>query len=145
MPLTWCSWTALRISTCAAGMRCWPPISCSFPSLRKISAPRACGPCIRRSTREAVESAAALLGHLVTRYDGRLLVRKTYERQLRQLYGASVLHTVIPEASAFKVSLACRQPVTCYAPRSKAALLTSQLGCEIVERIRQRTSEKKIA
>jgi chromosome partitioning protein len=81
----------------------------------------------------------------VTRYDSRLLVHKTYERQLRQLYGASVLHTVIPEAPAFKVSLACRQPVTCYAPHSKAALATSQLGSEITEQTRQRTREQKIA
>jgi chromosome partitioning protein len=104
-----------------------------------------------RTVHQAVDSARrlnpriALLGHLVTRYDGRLLVHKTYERQLRQLYGASVLHTVIPEASAFKVSLACRQPVTCYAPHSKAALATSQLGSEITERTHRRTREEKIA
>lgn len=104
-----------------------------------------------RTVHQAIDSARrlnpqlALLGHLVTRCDGRLLVHKTYEQQLRQLYGASVLHTVIPEAAAFKVSLACRQPVTCYAPHSKAALLTSQLGCEIVERMREATCEQKIA
>ena len=104
-----------------------------------------------RAVQQAIDSAKllnprlALLGHLVTRYDGRLLVHQTYEQQLRRLYGAGVLRTVIPEASALKVSLACRQPVTCYAPRSKAARLTSQLGCEIVERIRQRTEEQNAA
>jgi MinD-like ATPase involved in chromosome partitioning or flagellar assembly len=56
-----------------------------------------------------------------------------------------VLHTVIPEVSAFKVSLACRQPVSCYAPHSKAALSISQLACEIAERTHQRTMEQKIA
>ena len=53
----------------------------------------------------------SLLGHLVTRSDGRLLVHRTYEQNLRRLYGPTVFQTVIPEASAFKVSLACRQPL----------------------------------
>jgi chromosome partitioning protein len=34
-----------------------------------------------------------LLGHLVTRYDGRLLVHRTYEQKLRQMYGTTVLQT----------------------------------------------------
>jgi len=104
-----------------------------------------------RAVHQAIENARllnprlTLLGHLVTRYDRRLLVHQAYEQRLRQLYGTSVLRTVIPEASAFKVSLACRQPVTHYAPRSKAAHVVSQLECEIVERIRQRTREQNVA
>lgn len=41
-------------------------------------------------------------GHLVTRYDGRLLVHRSYEQRLQVLYRESVLETVIPEASAFE-------------------------------------------
>ena len=104
-----------------------------------------------RAVHQAIENAKVLsprltlLGHLVTRYDRRLLVHQAYEQRLRQVYGASVLRTVIPEASAFKVSLACRQPVTHYAPCSKAAHVVSQLGCEIAERIDQRTREQNVA
>ena len=75
-----------------------------------------------------------LLGHLVTRCDSRLLIHQQYQSKLRQLFGAGVLDTVIPEAVAFKVSLACRQPVSKYSPRSSAARLTAQLSHEILQR-----------
>jgi chromosome partitioning protein len=76
-----------------------------------------------------------LLGHLVTRCDGRLVIHRAYERKLRQIHGNSVFQAVIPEASAFKVALARRTPVTIAYPRSKAAELTRLLGREIVQKI----------
>jgi len=69
-----------------------------------------------RPVHQAIASARiqnprlALLGHVVSRYDGRLVVHQTYEQKLRRLYGQGVLRTVIPEASAIKVALACREP-----------------------------------
>ena len=69
---------------------------------------------------------------------------KSWTRQKR-VYGPTVFQTVVPEASAFKVSLACRQPVSHYAPRSKAARVTHQLTQEIFARIKVRTREEKIA
>jgi len=104
-----------------------------------------------RPVHQAIERARflnprlALLGHVVTRSDGRLLIHRTYEQQLRRLYGDSVLQTVIPEASAFKVALACRQPVSHYAPRSKAARLTSQLSQEILKRLRGSQRQQRMA
>ena len=98
-----------------------------------------------RAVHLAIESAKLLnpelqlLGHLITRSDKRLLVHAAYERQLRCLYGPQVLNTVVPEASAFKVALACRTPVGVYAPRSKAALVTAMLGDELVGRMGERT------
>ena len=41
------------------------------------------------------------MGHLITRCDRRLLIHRSYEERLRELYGNMVLDTVIPEASAF--------------------------------------------
>jgi chromosome partitioning protein len=86
-----------------------------------------------------------LLGHLVTRQDRRLVVHQMYERRLRELYGDLVLETVIPEASAFKVALACRQPVEFYAQSSTAADLTRRLSREILdltdkEQVRRKTA-----
>ena len=104
-----------------------------------------------RAVHQAIDHAShlnsklRLLGHLVTRSDRRLVVHRAYEQQLRQVYGDTVLNTVIPEASAFKVSLACREPVTQYAPRSKAARLTSQLSCEILERIHRMNQRQHVA
>lgn len=86
-----------------------------------------------------------LLGHLVTRVDKRLVVHRTYERRLRDLYGPSILATVIPEASAFKVSLACRLPVGWSNHRSAAAELTGRLCREILDHISINDREAAIA
>lgn len=85
------------------------------------------------------------LAHLVTRFDSRLLVHQSYEQKLRKLYRESVLTTVIPEASVFKVSLACRQPVTYYSPKSKATALTASLGREVRQRISELTAKREVA
>ena len=104
-----------------------------------------------RPVHQAIERARilnprlAILGHVVSRHDRRLLVHQTYEQKLRRLHGSTVFDTVLPEASAFKVSLACRQPVSHFAPRSQAARLTSQLADEITVRIRQSRAQQRIA
>jgi len=104
-----------------------------------------------RAVHQAVRNARVLnpslrrLGHLVTRFDGRLVVHRSYERRLRQLYGELVLETVIPEASAFKVSLACRKPVEFCSPRSKAAVLTRALAREILDRIAVKSAKRQVA
>jgi chromosome partitioning protein len=104
-----------------------------------------------RAVHQAIENAQLLnhrlrlLGHLVTRHDKRLLIHRAYEQKLRSLYGESVFKTVIPEASAFKVALAGRQPVTYFSPRSKAGLLTSALACEIVDTIDETTENRNVA
>ena len=82
-----------------------------------------------------------VLGHLVTRSDSRLLVHQVYEQTLRQLFGNTVFDTVIPEAVAFKVALACRQPVGYYTARSSAARLTLQLSREMQHRMKAFTGK----
>lgn len=94
---------------------------------------------------QLLQPALKLLGHLVTRSDKRLLVHRTYEQQLRELYGTSVLSTVIPEASAFKVALSCRQPVSVYAPTSKATRLISDLADELLHRMSVSDEKRRIA
>ena len=94
-----------------------------------------------RVVHQAIEHARQLnpnlelLGHLVTRFDGRLLVHQSYEAKLRTLYGATVLDTVVPETSAYKVALACRLPVNQYNPKVKASKLTTTLADELLSRI----------
>lgn len=93
-----------------------------------------------RAVHQAIDNARRLnpqlrmLGHLITRYDRRLLVHRSYQDGLRQMYGAMVLETTVPEASAFKVSLACRQPVEFYSWRSVAASAMRALVVEIDQR-----------
>ncbi len=79
-----------------------------------------------RAVHQAIDRARLLnfrlrlLGHLVTRADRRLLVHQAYEHKLRQLYGDRVLQTVVPEATAFKMALVHREPVSHSAPDRSA-------------------------
>ncbi|QEG01481.1 MinD/ParA/CobQ/CobA-like protein [Stieleria maiorica] len=101
-----------------------------------------------RAVHQAIDNARKLnptirrLGHLVTRYDRRLLVHRSYEERLRELYKEMVLDTIVPEASAFKVSLACRQPVEYYSAKSTAAERTRDLAAEIVTRIAEKSKKR---
>jgi chromosome partitioning protein len=86
-----------------------------------------------------------LLGHLVTRSDSRLLVHQAYQAKLRELFGEAVFDVVVPEASAFKVSIASREPVTLHSPRSKAGRIMRQLGEEIQRRIAAALNNREVA
>ncbi|MFN3194052.1 MAG: ParA family protein [Aureliella sp.] len=103
-----------------------------------------------RAVHQAIDNARRLnpglrrLGHLVTRYDKRLLVHRSYEERLRELYKEMVLDTLIPEASAFKVALACRQPVEYYSPKSAGAERTRDLAAEIVTRISEKNKKRMV-
>jgi len=78
----------------------------------------------------------SLLGRLITRHDRRLVVHEAYRQKLCHLYPESVFLTVVPEATAFKVALAARSPVTQSVPRSAAAASIEALGQEILGRLR---------
>ena len=104
-----------------------------------------------RAVHQAVECASILnpslqhMSHLITRYDRRLLIHRSYAERLRQVYSDSVLSTAIPEACAFKVSLARRSPVEFDAPKSTAAVLTRQLSHEILDLISNKTAKIRVA
>ncbi|TWU34896.1 ParA family protein [Novipirellula artificiosorum] len=84
------------------------------------------------------------LGHLVTRHDKRLLVHRSYEQRLREIYDRLVFDTIIPEASAFKVSIACRQPAEFFDKRSYAAESMRALTNEVLDYIRNK-SQRHVA
>ncbi len=77
--------------------------------------------------------------------DRRLLVHRAYEQKLRKLYGESVFETVVPEAAAFKMALACRQPVSHYNAKSGATAIISQLAAEFRNRIHQQLNYQSVA
>ena len=104
-----------------------------------------------RAVHQAIDSARILnpalelLGHIVTRADRRLIVHRAYERMLRSVYGGAVLESVIPEASAFKVALAHRQPVTHHARLSRATQVIYGLGQELMARMSRRGAQRRMA
>ncbi len=94
-----------------------------------------------RAVHQAIDHARQLnpvlrrLGHLVTRYDRRLLIHRSYEEQLRILYPHLVLQTAIYELNAYKVALACRMPVENYRAKTPAAAAMRELVEEIFLRL----------
>ena len=101
-----------------------------------------------RAVHQAIEHAQQLnpalrrLGHLVTRYDRRLLIHRSYEEQLRTLYPHLVFETAIHELNAYKVALACRQPVENYLAKTTAALAMRDLADEILFRVATKTKNR---
>jgi len=85
------------------------------------------------------------LAHLITRCDNRLLVHRMYQQKLRDMYGETVLNTVVAEASAFKVALTRRRPVQFHQATSKAAKLTLCLAREILDRINMDERKRRVA
>ncbi len=81
------------------------------------------------------------LGHLITRYDRRLLIHRAYVERLRNLFPELVLENLIPEAVAFKVAVTSRQPVGLYDSRSAAAKSMQALAEEL--EIRMTTHSKQ--
>lgn len=130
-----CSWTAM-VATDFVIIPV-PPEDFGTQGLRAVHAAvnnaRKLNPGIRR------------LGHLVTRSDRRLLVHRTYEARLRELYPELVLSSVIPELSAFKVATSCRQPVEFYKQNSPAAIETRELASEILVRINMKQQQRRVA
>jgi chromosome partitioning protein len=104
-----------------------------------------------RTVHQAIDQARQLnptlrrLGHVITRHDSRLLIHQSYTARLRNLYQQNLLGTVIPEAAAFKVALACRKPVAFYSEKTSAARLTDALAREILDRIRVRDAHLQVA
>lgn len=102
-----------------------------------------------RVVHQAIDNARVLnprlhlLGHLISRYDGRLLLHQKYSEKLRMLYGTQVFDTVVPEAAAFKVALTCRMPVTFSDPNSKASRAIRDVGAEIFTRTVAATSQQQ--
>ncbi len=103
-----------------------------------------------RAVHQAIDQARRLntglrrMGHLVTRYDRRLLVHRSYEERLRGLYRELVLETTVPEASAYKVSLACRQPVEFYSAKTPAAGIMRTLAEEMLRRAAKKEEQRSV-
>lgn len=130
-----CSWNALLASDYVVVPV--PPEDFATQGLRSIHQ--------AISNAQALNDRLQLLGHLVTRMDGRLLVHRCYEEKLRNIYGTQILTTVIPEASAYKVALACRQPVVFHSPRAPATARIDALAAEILATIGQVAPLERVA
>ena len=120
-----CSWTSMIAADCV--LIPVPPEDFGTQGLRAVHQ------CVEQVRQ--LNPKLCCVGHVISRCDHRLLVHRMYEQKLREMYGESVMNTVVPEASAFKVALTKRCPVPLDAPRSKAAKLTLLLAREILDRI----------
>lgn len=87
----------------------------------------------------------ALLGQVLTKFDRRVGIHREYESVLRRIYGDQIFTTVIQEASAFKMAVAAKMPVTHYRSWSRATRQTKSLALEMIERMEQQEAARKVA
>ena len=104
-----------------------------------------------RAVQEAIALAQDLnprlapLGQFLTKFDRRVGIHREFETVLRRVYGDQVFTTVIQEASAFKLAVGARKPVTHYSSWSRATRQTKSLALEIIQRMKQQTIDRKVA
>ena len=93
---------------------------------------------IRRTiarVRAEANSGLTLLGYLVSMYNKSLSVHVTYEGYLRELHGADVFTTVVPQIKDYKEAVTYRKPIVEYKPKSAAAKVTAALADEFLARL----------
>ena len=87
----------------------------------------------------------SLLGQFLTKFDRRVGIHREFESVLRRVYGEQIFNTVIQEASAFKLAVAAKMPVTHYSSWSRATRQTKDLALEMIERMEQQSATRKVA
>ena len=130
-----CSWNALLASDYAA-----VPVTADDFGVQGL-----------RTVQEAIVLAQqlnprlSLLGQFLTKFDRRVGIHREYESVLRRIYGDQIFTTVIQEASAFKLAVAAKLPVTHYSSWSRATRQTKNLALEMIERMEQQAASRKVA
>jgi chromosome partitioning protein len=76
-----------------------------------------------------------MLGYLPSMVRKSLAAHRSYEADLREVYGADVFVTVVPDAKDFKEAVLARRPVGIFKPRSAAARVMTALAEEILARL----------
>jgi chromosome partitioning protein len=77
-----------------------------------------------------------LVGYLLTMVR-RAGLHVAFEKELRAIYGDKLFKVVVPEAIDFPMSIASRQPVSYFKPRSAASKVMKVLADEFVNRVAQ--------
>ena len=86
-----------------------------------------------------------LLGQFLTKFDRRVGIHREFESVLRRIYGDQIFDTVTLEASAFKLAVAAKLPVTHYSSWSRATRQTRNLALEMIDRMDRHTASRKVA
>lgn len=130
-----CSWNALLASDYAA-----VPVIADDLGVQGL-----------RAVQEAIALAQELnprlmlLGQFLTKFDRRVGIHREYESVLRRIYGDQIFTTVTQEASAFKLAVAAKKPVTHYSSWSRATRQTKNLALEMIDRMNRNTASRKVA
>jgi chromosome partitioning protein len=97
------------------------------------------------SLAQELNPTLSLLGQFLTKFDRRVGIHREFESVLRRVYGDQIFTTVIQEASAFKLAVAAKKPVTHYSSWSRATRQTKNLALEMIERMEQHSAARKVA
>jgi chromosome partitioning protein len=79
--------------------------------------------------------ALRLLGYVLSRYKAGRTFQRTYEAELRSLFGAAVFDTMIPDLAGFERAVTLRRPITEREPRSRGAAVAREFFAEVVRRL----------
>jgi chromosome partitioning protein len=129
--LALCSWAALAASTWAL-----------LPVQPEDYGSQGVGPVLDLITavQGGINPDVRLLGLVVTMCSSRRAIHQLYEEQLREIYGADVLASRLPEAPDFPESVAHHKPVTHYKPKGASAKAVKAIAAEVLARMTARSA-----
>lgn len=93
---------------------------------------------VRRSidlVRQTINPRLRIVGLLITMYQSRRAVHQIYSATLRQLYGAEVFDTAIPQTADIPEATMLRKPVAWHKPRGATAKALEALARELLGRL----------
>jgi chromosome partitioning protein len=85
----------------------------------------------------------SLLGVLVTLFDRRTALSKDVESHIRNVFGNKTFDTVISRSVRLEEAPAHKAPIYSYAPRSSGAEEYLSLSKEVLERVKERTADRR--
>jgi chromosome partitioning protein len=103
------------------------PVECDVLSLHGIVK-------VQRKIEEARERLNPRLrirGYVLSRYQPRAALQRTYRTKLEETFGADQILAVIPEMRAFANAMSYHQPITTHSPKSRAAAVIRRLAKEL--------------
>lgn len=112
------------------------PIQCEYYALEGVGQLVRSIELVRRNLNPSLEIAGVVL----TMYDGRTRLAEQVAEEVRQHFGPTVFRTVIPRSVRLSEAPGFGQPITEFAPGSRAARAYARLADEVADRLEMELS-----
>lgn len=81
--------------------------------------------------RERLNPRLAILGYVLSRFQAKAALQRTYRKKLEDTFGADKILATIPEMRVLANAMSFRKPITSFAPKSRAATAIRALADKI--------------